>query len=147
MYTIGKVSKMFNLPISTLRYYDKEGFFPNIKRKGNIRYFGETELEAIRVIECLKKSDLEIKDNKQFFIWFSEGASTLKNRQELFKNRKLVVENKIKQLEKALSMIKFKCWYYDTLVENQEKGIDDPVVDLGTMPDEIKKYYDHAHEE
>lgn len=147
MYTIGKVSKMFNLPISTLRYYDKEGFFPNIKRKGNIRYFGETELEAIRVIECLKKSDLEIKDIKQFFIWFSEGASTLKNRQELFKNRKLVVENKIKQLEKALSMLKFKCWYYDTLVENQEKGIDDPVVDLSTMPDEIKKYYDHAHEE
>ncbi|MDO4604546.1 MAG: MerR family transcriptional regulator [Helcococcus sp.] len=147
MYTIGKVSKMFNLPISTLRYYDKEGFFPNIKRKGNIRYFGETELEAIRVIECLKKSDLEIKDIKQFFIWFSEGASTLKNRQKLFKNRKLVVENKIKQLEKVLSMLKFKCWYYDTLVENQEKGIDDPVVDLGTMPDEIKKYYDHAHEE
>ena len=24
MYTIGEVSKMFGLPISTLRYYDKE---------------------------------------------------------------------------------------------------------------------------
>lgn len=30
MYTIGQVSKMFNLPISTLRYYDNEGLFPNI---------------------------------------------------------------------------------------------------------------------
>ena len=28
MYTIGQVSAMFNLPVSTLRYYDKEGFFP-----------------------------------------------------------------------------------------------------------------------
>lgn len=27
MYTIGQVSEMFDLPISTLRYYDKEGFF------------------------------------------------------------------------------------------------------------------------
>lgn len=26
MYTIGQVSEMFDLPISTLRYYDKEGF-------------------------------------------------------------------------------------------------------------------------
>lgn len=26
MYTIGQVSAMFNLPVSTLRYYDKEGF-------------------------------------------------------------------------------------------------------------------------
>ena len=39
MYTIGQVSEMFHLPISTLRYYDKEGFFPNLVRKGNIRYF------------------------------------------------------------------------------------------------------------
>ena len=27
MYTIGQVSAMFSLPVSTLRYYDKEGFF------------------------------------------------------------------------------------------------------------------------
>ena len=33
MYTIGQVSAMFSLPVSTLRYYDKEGFFPNLKRK------------------------------------------------------------------------------------------------------------------
>lgn len=26
MYTMGQVSEMFDLPISTLRYYDKEGF-------------------------------------------------------------------------------------------------------------------------
>ena len=55
MYTIGQVSEMFHLPISTLRYYDKEGLFPNLERKGNIRYFSENELEALRVIECLKK--------------------------------------------------------------------------------------------
>ncbi len=27
MYTIGQISDMFNIPISTLRYYDKEGLF------------------------------------------------------------------------------------------------------------------------
>ena len=67
MYTIGQVAEMFHLPISTLRYYDKEGLFPNLNRKGNIRQFGDTEIEAIQVIECLKKSGLEIKDIKQFF--------------------------------------------------------------------------------
>ena len=51
MYTIGQVSAMFNLPVSTLRYYDKEGFFPNLERKGNIRYFNDNELEALRIID------------------------------------------------------------------------------------------------
>ena len=30
MYSIGQVSQMFDIPCSTLRYYDKEGLFPNI---------------------------------------------------------------------------------------------------------------------
>lgn len=28
MFTIGQVSEMFAIPVSTLRYYDKEGLFP-----------------------------------------------------------------------------------------------------------------------
>ena len=42
-------------------------------RKGNIRYFSDVELEAIRIIECLKQSGLEIKEIKQFFQWVVEG--------------------------------------------------------------------------
>ena len=76
MYTIGQVSELFGLPISTLRYYDKEGLFPAMQRDSGIRKFGEKELEALRVIECLKKSGLEIKDIKQFMEWCVQGSET-----------------------------------------------------------------------
>ena len=59
MYTIGQVSEMFHLPVSTLRYYDKEGLFPNLKRESGIRKFNDHELEALRMIECLKASGLD----------------------------------------------------------------------------------------
>ena len=36
MYSIGQVAEMFGLPISTLRYYDKQGLFPNMERKHSI---------------------------------------------------------------------------------------------------------------
>ena len=48
MYTIGQVSELVGLPVSTLRYYDKEGLFPDMARVSGIRRFGEKELEAIR---------------------------------------------------------------------------------------------------
>ena len=32
MYTIGQVAEMFGVPVSTLRYYDKEGLFPEMRR-------------------------------------------------------------------------------------------------------------------
>ena len=78
MYTIGQVAAMFGIPVSTLRYYDKEGFFPNLERKGNIRYFSDNELEALRIIECLKKSGLEIKDIKQFLSGYLKAAPAMK---------------------------------------------------------------------
>ena len=68
MYTIGQVSEMFAIPVSTLRYYDKEGLFPNLKRVGGIRQFGDDELELLRIIECLKKTGLEIKDIKKLYL-------------------------------------------------------------------------------
>ena len=76
MYTIGQVSEMFGLPISTLRYYDKQGLFPNMERLSGIRQFSDGEIEAIRVIGCLKKSGLEIKDIKKFMNWCVAGPST-----------------------------------------------------------------------
>ncbi len=144
MYTIGQVSEMSNLPISTLRYYDKEGFFPNLKRKGNIRYFSGNDLEAIRIIECLKQSGLEIKDIKQFFIWVSEGPLSYSKRKELFEHRKAAVKEEIKQLEKTLAMLEFKCWYYETAMTY---GSEDKINAMlpNNLPKDIQKLYNKAH--
>ena len=48
---------MFQLPISTLRYYDKAGLFPNIRRISGIRKFDEKEIEAIIIEERKQKND------------------------------------------------------------------------------------------
>ena len=145
MYTIGQVSEMFDLPISTLRYYDKEGFFPNLVRKGNIRYFSNNEIEALRLIECLKKSGLGIKEINQFFTWVSEGSSSYSKRKELFETRKLAVEAEIENLQKTLSLLEFKCWYYSKAMEDgTEEYIREMLPDK--LPSDIQKLYDASHE-
>ncbi len=144
MYTIGQVSEMFNIPISTLRYYDKEGLFPHLERKGNVRIFSDTELDELHIIECLKKSGLEIKDIKQFFKWVSEGSSSYANRKELFERRKRAVEEEIISLEKTLAMLKFKCWYYDTAIkDSNEDRLKEMIPDR--LPAEIQELYDKSH--
>lgn len=146
MYTIGQVSEAVHLPISTLRYYDKEGLFPEIQRSSGIRKFSEKELEALRIIECLKKSGLEIKDIKQFMEWCSEGSSTYQQRKELFLKQKEVVEAEISRMEKVLDMLRFKCWYYDQAIEDgNEDRLNEMLPD--NLPEEIQAMYDHAHEE
>lgn len=144
-YSIGRVSEMFGLPVSTLRYYDKEGLFPNMERVSGIRKFSDKELETLRVIECLKKSGLEIKDIKQFMEWCSQGSSTYSKRRELFERQKENIECRISRLEQALDMIKFKCWYYDTAIAD---GNEDRLKEMipNALPPEIQQIYDRTHE-
>ena len=146
MYTIGQVSQMFNMPISTLRYYDKEGLFPNMQRVGGIRKFDEKEINALRMIECLKKSGLEIKDIKQFMECCSMGSSTYPQRQQLFIKQKAAVEQEISRMEKVLDMLRFKCWYYEQAIKDgNENRLHEMIPD--NLPPEIQKMYDHAHED
>ena len=144
MHTIGQVSEMFQIPVSTLRYYDKEGLFPDMARSSGIRKFSETELEALRVIECLKKSGLEIKEIRQFMEWCSEGSSTYADRKRLFEARKASMEAKMRELEKNMAMIDFKCWYYEqALADGNEDRLNEMLPDK--LPREIQALYDLAH--
>ena len=144
MYTIGQVAEMFGLPISTLRYYDKQGLFPNMERVSGIRKFSEAEIEALRVIECLKKTGMEIKDIRQFMNWCAEGASTYPQRKVMFEERKAHMEAEITRMNRALDMLKFKCWYYEQAIKD---GSEDRLKALipDRLPEEIRKAYENAH--
>ena len=100
MYTIGEVSEMFNLPVSTLRYYDKEGLLPDLQRVSGMRRFSDKTVETLQVIECLKKSGMEIKDIKEFIKWCSQGSETYPKRYEMFLRQREEAEREIKKLEK-----------------------------------------------
>ena len=145
MYTIGEISKMFNLPIPTLRYYDKEGLLLELERdKSGIRKFNNQNIETLRLIECLKKSGMQIKDIKEFIGWCSLGDTTISKRKEMFLKQKENIENQIKELEKALAMIEFKCWYYE---EAEKDGNEKRVrtITPNELPKNIKKLYENAH--
>ncbi len=146
MYSIGEISKMFQLPISTLRYYDKEGLFPQLKRVNGVRQFSENEIETLRVIDCLKRSGLEIKDIKEYMNLCSLGNSTLKQRKEIFVKQKEEVLQEMEKLQKVLSMLNYKCWYYDQAIEKEDEGYVQ-ALSFEQLPPQIQQYYQHSHED
>ena len=146
MYSIGQVAEMFGLPISTLRYYDRQGLFPKMERVSGIRKFGETEIEALRVIECLKKAGMEIRDIKQFMNWCVEGPSTYPQRKELFETQKAHVEDEIARMKRTLDMLKFKCWYYEQAIrDGNEERLAAMIPDK--LPEDIRAIYNNSHKE
>ena len=81
VYTIGEMAKMLGVPASTLRYYDKEGLLPFVARSsGGIRQFRESDIEWLRVIGCMKKAGMSIKDIRQELKQQPEGLALLSAR-------------------------------------------------------------------
>ena len=144
MYTIGQVAEMFGLPISTLRYYDKQGLFPNMERVSGIRRFSEQEIEALRVIECLKKAGMEIRDIRQFMDWCVGGPATYPQRKAMFEDRKAHMEAEIAHMNRALDMLKFKCWYYEQAIrDGNEEKLAAMIPD--ELPEDIRRAYENSH--
>lgn len=139
-YSIGDVAKRTGIAISTLRYYDREGLFPNMDRSsGGIRVFSEKELATLKVIECLKSSGMSIVAIREFLNWCREGDASLTKRQAMFHERLQEVEKQLEELQRTRNMIRFKCWYYDTAVA---AGTEAVMRDLTPehIPEELRGY-------
>ncbi|MBS9337278.1 MerR family transcriptional regulator [Fructobacillus parabroussonetiae] len=142
--TIGEVSKKSGLSISTIRYYDKEGLFPDLQRTSGIRQFSEQEINALEVIECLKKSGLSILEIRQFMDWTTEGAKTFANRKALFEQQKIEVEQQMAELKRVSNLLNYKCWYYD---EAMKRGSEKEVraIPFDELPKAIQEDFPFEH--
>lgn len=119
LYTVGEMSKLLDISASTIRYYDQEGILPFVQRSsGGIRMFTEQDYEWLKVIECLKKSGLSIREIKAFTDMVGRGDSSLPERLALFRARRRAVQQQMEDLKEALSLLEFKCWYYEQAVQD-----------------------------
>ncbi|WP_338779588.1 MerR family transcriptional regulator [Metabacillus sp. FJAT-52054] len=117
-YSISEAAKELNLTVYTLRYYDKEGLLPFVERTASgTRLFKESDISALKVIECLKSTGMPIKEIKSFIDWCSDGDSTLQQRYDMFIERKATVEAQMEELKKTMEVIEHKCFYYKTALE------------------------------
>lgn len=65
-------------------------------------------------------------------------------KEKLFEARKSAVEAEIQELQKTLSLLKFKCWYYKTAMKDgNEDAINAMLPDK--LPDNIQKLYNEGH--
>ncbi len=112
-YTISEAAEKTGLPPSTIRYYDKEGLLPNIKRKNGIRVFEDMDLRLMGLLTCLKNTGMPIKRIRDYVELTSKGDDTLQERYEIIKAQRQFVLDQIEQLQYYLEELDFKDWYYN----------------------------------
>ncbi|UUZ81726.1 MerR family transcriptional regulator [Paenibacillus sp. P26] len=120
--TISEASAQFNIPESTLRYYEKKGLLPLIERdEAGRRLFSENQMALLETVIRLKNTHMPISSIKQYIDWVVEGDKTTELRLEMMKNHKQAVLAEISLMTEALKGIDIKIERYIKRIQERKE--------------------------
>ncbi|PPK80555.1 DNA-binding transcriptional MerR regulator [Lacrimispora xylanisolvens] len=125
MYTINEVSKICDISVYTIRFYDKEGLLPFVTRNstGN-RQFSEGDLDVLKLICCLKNTGMQVKEIKQYIDLCMQGEGTAPERRQIMVNHRKSILRQIDDMKKNLTIVNLKISFYDSYIANPQAGYD-----------------------
>ena len=103
-YQIGEVSKICNIPIKTLRYYDEiELLIPRkIDPESNYRYYSNDQLALVLVIKHFKEAGFSLKEIKVLL-----GRENLEYNTKRINEKCIEIDNKINDLIRLKEKLQF----------------------------------------
>ena len=103
-YQIGEVSKICNIPIKTLRYYDEiQLLVPRkIDRSSNYRYYSYDQLTLVLVIKHFKEAGFSLKEIKILL-----GREDLEYNTKKINEKCMEIDNKISDLKMLKQKLQF----------------------------------------
>ncbi|HEX3021994.1 MAG TPA: MerR family transcriptional regulator [Lachnospiraceae bacterium] len=113
LYTIKEAVDKTGLSEHTIRYYDREGLLPLLKRtKNGVRKFSDSDMEWLCLICCLKSSGMSIEQIKDFMNLCLQGEQTCEDRKEILVEHRDHILNQIESLQNSLRTVNYKIEHY-----------------------------------
>lgn len=120
-YTIKEVAEIIGLSSYTLRYYDKEGLLPDLERdEHGTRLFHEKDLQWIYLINCLRQTNMSLKNIKNYISLMNQGRKYVKTRREILINQKQATLEQMDNLKAQIDILNDKIDYYDNVLNNED---------------------------
>lgn len=126
MYSINYMSEKFDLPLSTIRYYEEIGLLENVVHQGNRRVFSDEHIDRLNAIECFKKARLSLDDIKKFFEYEKDMASNSSKILEMMESQEKETQAELEKLKAGLEHLQKKVKYYSCVNEAVLEGREIP---------------------
>lgn len=124
--TISEVSHKLDISPDTLRYYERIGLIPSVKRtEGGIRNYTEEDCNWVEFIKCMRNAGLPIEVLIEYVALFQQGDSTIKARKELFLEQRKQLVERMEAMQKTLERLDYKIARYEQKIvpiENELKN-------------------------
>ena len=116
--TIKEVSEQYEISQDTLRYYERVGMIPPVKRTaGGIRNYTEEDLRWVGLAKCMRSAGLPVEAMIEYVRLFQEGDSTIPARLQLLTDQREVLLAQRKQMDETLHRLNYKISRYEEAVQ------------------------------
>ena len=132
-----EVALMFDLPIDTIRYYERVGVIPPITRnKNGYRIYAKRDLNWIFLAKSLRKAGLSIESLIEFATLAQSKEGNVRAAQkQILQDQLTEINVKLEEMVRARDLLEYKIETFDDHVAKINAGelSDDEVEELWTM--------------
>ena len=112
-HTPKQAAALSGFSLDTLRYYERIGLLPRIRRTATgRRVFSEIDLKWLGMLRCLRDTGMPIAEMLQFVRLMNAGTATVNERAEVLTAHHRRVEDQITRLQGHLEQIRAKIDIY-----------------------------------
>ena len=112
--TITEVSKRYELSQDTLRYYERIGLIPPVKRThSGVRDYDEGSCAWIELAKCMRSAGIPIEALIEYCALTQQGESTISARKELLVEERKKLQKKMDDMQKTLERLNYKIGIYE----------------------------------
>ena len=116
--TIKEVCRKFDVSADTLRYYERVGVIPEVRRTaGGIRDYSEEDIKWVETAICFRSARMPIDLLIEYVRLYRKGDDTLRDRLELLIEAKKRILDERKKYDDALAKLDYKISKYDEAVK------------------------------
>lgn len=124
---ISEVSKKYDIPQDTLRYYERIGLLPHVNRnKSGVRDYMEEDCKWVEFIKCMRSAGLPIEVLIEYVALFLRGDETIEARKRLLNEQREQLITKIEDMKKTLERLDYKIKVYDQKIVKKGKELKRP---------------------
>ena len=121
---ISEVSKKYDISPDTLRYYEKEGLLPNVKKNSSgIREYSEMDCNWVEFIKCMRGAGLSIEVLARNIELFNMGDKTREKRKNILIQERAKLIEKRDTIQKTIDRLDFKINSYIETIYKKEKQL------------------------
>lgn len=115
-YSIRALSQRFQIPASTLRYYEEIGLLSHVGRNASgQRFYTEEHIERLHKIRCFKNTGMTLSQLQKFFYYEGNELEHIQELLEILGNQESLARQQLSDLQKDYAHLLRKLHYYQDI--------------------------------